>query len=174
MFCPRCAQPSDNGQKFCRHCGFSLQAVSNLLIEATSTTESDKSRFERQQRRTIVGIFIFLLLWLITLLSQDLSGHDPLFSKVASYIGTVFFVLAIVLVLYVGIRQWLYQQPNDSTDGKQVQAETQQPNAKTAEFRREEKAERLLSESQLQPMPSVTEQTTELLSVEERRRAKES
>jgi hypothetical protein len=143
-------------------------------MEAPSTAESDETRFDKHQRRTIVGIFTSLLLWLITLLSQDLSGHDPTFSKVASYIGTALFVLAILLGLYVGIRQWLHHQPKDSTDRKQVQAGTKQPNAKTTELPGEEKAERLLSESQLEPMPSVTEHTTEILLVEERRRAKES
>ena len=83
MYCPNCGKDNSVGQRFCRACGMSLQAVSHALAEhlgetALPPTGRRQEKLERWGK--IVGITGFALLLLmfigvfISLLASKLFG----------------------------------------------------------------------------------------------------
>jgi hypothetical protein len=77
MHCPNCAQPATADQQFCRSCGMSLEAVSKLVAEHSSSPveiqkKADKVALEAAIVRSmfnwlmwgmiILGLGVFLLI----------------------------------------------------------------------------------------------------------------
>jgi len=159
MYCPNCGKENSAEQKFCRSCGLSLEKAVELLAEQLPALKLDKSLRERQRRvdrwLTIVAasgisLFVISILWAIIYKIIILKGEVLEGSLFAAFIvGLVVFAL---LALYgeslrkaAGKRQLMQPPPTEVSD--------------TA---------KLLPDSQMEPIPSVTERTTELLTVDKK------
>lgn len=160
MHCPNCGTKTSTEQKFCRSCGLSLDEFARMLTE--QLPEARARLLERQQRiehwlgrvsGALVAMFVCALvvgvIWGVIMRGQILSGLLLL----AFIIGAV---ASLSLVYY-----------NEALKEKLGQSAAPDPalpeSAPTG---------KLLSESHFDPVPSVTERTTDLLAVEERHGAK--
>jgi uncharacterized membrane protein len=162
VYCPNCAQPTSTEQKFCRSCGLSLEKAAQSLVEQLPAAELNKDLRERQRRVErllyILGgsagvIFIVTLFW--TVINEIISGEVPLLG------GLIF--LAFILGLVAFALLMLYRQSLLKASSKRPSTQPTLPEA--------EPTARLLPESYVEPIPTVTERTTELLVAEKKKRS---
>lgn len=159
MYCPNCGKENSAEQKFCRSCGLSLEKAVQSLVEQLPALELDKNLRERQERvdrwlvilaASGISVFVVGILWAIIYKLIIIKGEVLEGSVFAAFfVGLIIFAL---LALYseslrktAGKRQMLQAPPKEVSD--------------TA---------KLLPDSQVEPVPSVTERTTELLTVEKK------
>ena len=164
MFCPGCGAKNLVEQKFCRSCGVNLEGTTASLLEQfPDGTRSDLQRKEQSLDRfgsvafTGFGIVIGVgLLWLLYYIFERmvLSGKQP----VPGILLIAFIIFAGLSLGYVFWREHLSEKR--SKLGKSPNAEL--PTATTG---------KLLEEPTFEPVPSVVEHTTELLTKIPRSRA---
>ncbi len=157
MFCPGCGSNNSVEQKFCRSCGMNLEgSAASLLEQFPDGTRSDLKRQERNLERfgsivftgfgIMVCIFVIVLLYAI-LTNMILSGTQPFFGALAM----AFIIFAALTLTYVIRRESL----NEKRQKLGVLPDTNSlPGATTG---------KLLEGSTIEPVPSVVEHTTELL-----------
>ena len=154
MYCPNCGKSNSAEQKFCRSCGLSLEKTVQSLADQLPALELDKQLRERQRRvdrlinivaGTAGSIVVAGVLWGIV--------YEIIIVKGEVIAGLFFlaFVLGVILFALLSI----YGESLRKTAGKRQLPEPHpQVVADTG---------KLLSESHVEPLPSVTERTTELL-----------
>jgi hypothetical protein len=160
MYCPNCSTKVSLDQKFCRACGLGLEKIVESLSEQLPTKldeslQAEKNKLERAGMiaLSIFGLGLFgLLLYLV--------GYKLMLSqgKIIAALGIIGFMVFIGCGL---LSVMLFAKANEIKEAaskRQVQGpdELQQPSLTT----------NLLPEGQLEPVPSVTENTTELLFAE--------
>jgi hypothetical protein len=163
MFCPHCGKVNSVEQNFCRSCGFGLEKVAQSLAEQLPATELNKHLEDRKrqvERRLSIllvstfGIFVIAFLWALV--------YNIIIVKGDVLKGLIFLTLfiamvsALVLVVY---RESL----RESLSKRQLSQTTLPLTEQTA---------KLLPESDFEPIPSVSEGTTELLYAEKKGGAK--
>jgi zinc-ribbon domain len=159
MFCPDCGKLNSAEQKFCRSCGLSLDKVAQSLAEQRPATELNKHLKDRQRQVErwlsillggTFGIFVLAVLWAIVYQIIIVKG-DVLKGLIflTVFVGTV---AALILVVYrESLRESLAKRQLPQTPLPMTEHTT-----------------RRLPESDLKPIPSVTESTTELLYAEKK------
>ena len=160
MYCPQCGLTNSAEQKFCRSCGLSLEKVVQSLVEQLPGTDIEKNLGERQRKvelwAKILGtavVSLSVLAFLVGILYQMIFVKG----KVAVGLGFLGLILGIAaFILLLLYREYLIK----ASKRPLPKAETSPP-ADTAE---------LLPEPSFEPIPSVTERTTELLAVDRRER----
>jgi hypothetical protein len=156
MYCPNCARENSAEQKFCRACGLSLEGVVELLSEQLPGTTNDKNLSERQRK---------VDLWARILGASMIS---LLVLTVLSYISYQLFVLQddllpglVVIVLILGFLAFgllmFYRDYLAKASKRTLPEPASLPAQDTG---------KLLPEPSFEPIPSVTERTTDLLTVE--------
>lgn len=169
MFCPKCAQPSPDDQKFCRHCGFSLHEVAPLLSETSLTNEQGshpETKAQRQERRLkrAAGLLVVsFVLWIVLLAMQDIPGLSQALKQILRYVSVSFFALALPLGLYLAVKAFSLWQFGGSTDHNLPIARDLPAVKQTAQLPAARDADMPSFESRPEPVPSVTERTTDLL-----------
>lgn len=157
MYCPNCGKENSAEQKFCRACGLSLEQAVQSLLEQLPDIELDRNLRNRQRKvdrlTTLVGasaisIVVIGVLWGII--------YEIIIVKGEVIPGLFFLAFILGIVLFALLA--MYRESLRKTSGKrQASKPTSSPVGDTAG---------LLPESHIEPIPSVTERTTELLTVE--------
>jgi hypothetical protein len=171
MHCPNCGTKTSTEHKYCRSCGLSLEKFALLLAEELPAGELGRAEVEEltrlaaRERRIVFWLTAAAALFIACVVGAVLYG---IIGKIIIEKGHVFgglvFLLVILLPLAFG-GLFLYRESLQKKMQKRLEPA----------LPRGEKTGRLLpDDARFEPVPSVTERTTELLSVEKSRRKAES
>jgi hypothetical protein len=159
MHCPRCGTNATVGQQFCRSCGLNLEKVTELLgdelsVEPLSSNE-ERARLRERQRKLeqwggIAGLVTFLLI-LLTLIVVVFSQMT--LKQSALVIPGLLLILLAIGAAVMG----LFQTYSKSLMGKLANP----PRPRPLEVPGSNETRKL--EGYREPVPAVTEGTTELL-----------
>jgi hypothetical protein len=159
MFCPNCGKQATTDQNFCRSCGFSLPEVAQLVARQLPAVEPSQAlidsaeslqRHRRVQRWGDIGFRGALIGFIVLVISAIYTGFD----------GGIRFVMAFLLLAclvslpFFKVLSW-EAQANQSAILRQRPKPAARPQAAPTA--------KLPPERRPEPMPSVTEHTTELL-----------
>ncbi len=156
MYCPNCGKENSAEQKFCRSCGLSLEQAVQSLAEQLPGLELDKNLRQRQARvdrlinivaGSAISIVVGGVLWGIV--------YEIIIVKGEVIPGLFFLAIIIGIILFALLS--LYSESLRKAAAKRRLSEPTPRVGETAE---------LLPETHLEPVPSVTERTTELLTTE--------
>lgn len=154
MYCPNCGKTSEGEQNFCRSCGLSLEKVAQSLAEQIPAVDLETSQALRRRRverwlSILLGsgfaVFVVAVLWVLI--------YNIIIVKGNVLQGLVFlglFVAAVLSLLLVVYRESLLEA-------------ARKPQQSGREVPKTGNTVELLPESHAEPIPSVTERTTELL-----------
>lgn len=155
MHCPRCGSSATVGQQFCRSCGLSLDKVAELLgnelpLEPTRAKEIARLR-ERQRKFHEWGGIAGLITFGLILLTMIVVVFSQMIMKGRSMIipGLLLILLAIGAAV-MGLCQTYSKSLKEKLERPQLPRPTETDEARTLDAYRE-------------PVPTVTERTTELL-----------
>lgn len=156
MFCPNCGANNSTEQKFCRSCGLNLEQTSISLLEQLPNAQA--ANLTARERRLekfgaiafggfgiVIGLAVLGIIYAI-LTGMILSGKQP-------WIGVLlvlFIVFALLSVSYVIFAEDLKERKNKLKSN----AANELASPDTG---------KLLHEGIVEPVPSVTEDSTELL-----------
>ena len=157
MHCPRCGTSATVGQQFCRSCGLSLEKVTELLgeeVELSSTIE-ERARLRERQRKFeqwggIAGLVTFgliLLTLIVVVFSQIILKQRALVIP-----GLILILLAIGAAV-----MGLFQTYSKSLMAKLANP----PRPRPLDVSGSNETRKL--EAYREPVPTVTDRTTELL-----------
>jgi len=168
MFCPNCGAKTSVEQKFCRACGLGLEKIASSLTEQLPTRADDspssvQSEKERLERWGLVALSVFgagvvaLLLFFI--------GYKMMYLE-----GKILNGLALLGLMIMGgcglISVILFAKAQEA--GEAAKRRIQPKDAAGLPAPTKE----LLTEGHLEPVPSVTDRTTDLLYAEKKDAAK--
>lgn len=166
MYCPNCGTKISMEQKYCRSCGLGLEKIAQSLVEQlpTKLAESLQAQKDKIERWGVVALSIFgvgvLSIPLYRVVRLLLEG------RILAGLG----LLALIAVLACGVLSVIL-----FAKAKEVEeAKTKRRAEQAKELPGGSAAPRLLPEGHLEPIPSVTDGTTELLYAESKNAAQES
>jgi hypothetical protein len=160
MFCPNCGKSTSAEQKFCRSCGLSLEKTVQSLAEQLAAGDLDKNLQDKQRKverwiKIVAGSAISLVtvsvLWGIL--------YELILIKGEVLNGLIFLLFILGLITFALLV--LYRESLVKKSAKRLSSQTS-PLPVAAD------SEKLLAETYLEALPSVTEHTTELLEVEQK------
>lgn len=162
MYCPNCGAQTSIEQNFCRACGLGLEKIAQSLSEQLPTKvdlslQAQKERFEKLGIAALSVFGLGVLSLLVYLVGYKLISKGDLFSTLA-FIG--FFIMVVCGIGSV----ILFAKAKEAGDAA-IKRRPQPDLAKGTETTKD-----LLSEGHFEPVPTVTERTTELLVAEKRDR----
>lgn len=161
MYCPNCGTKTSPDQNFCRACGLGLEKIALSLSEqlparAEQSLLARKDRLEKMGVAALsvfgLGLFSFLLYAV---------GYKLLMTQ-----GNVLAALAIigfVIMIACGLTSVVLFARAKELGEEATKRRPQQDLSKGTEPTKE-----LLTEGHFEPVPTVTERTTELLAVDKR------
>jgi hypothetical protein len=154
MHCPICGEESSLDQRFCRHCGFNLEPVSEL-VSGSAGFEAERAKAEQETHlvhrmfRWISWGCIVLAIGVVLLITNKNLVQDKLLQTLST------------LIILGGTAIAMYGVLSSTLRGASL-PRTSAP--KTSEQISSARTTRELEEAKMpQPMPSVTERTTELI-----------
>jgi hypothetical protein len=157
MFCPNCGANNSTEQKFCRSCGLNLvKSAESLVEQMPSAQTANLLRHEKAIERfgnfalggfgVVVIIGIATLVWF--LVTKILIRGTDIFSAVLLISFIVFAILSLLFVIF-----------NETLKEKKAKINHTLEN----ELTEPKNTGKLLEEKPFEPIPSVVENTTELL-----------
>lgn len=160
MYCPNCGTKTSADQKFCRACGLGLEKIA-LSVSEQLPAKVNRSLQEQKERFEKLGVAALSVfgLGVLSIIAYGI-GYKLMMSK-----GDILAALAVigfVIMMACGLASVvLFAKANEVA--KEVTKRPSQPDLSSGESTKE-----LLTEGHFEPVPAVTERTTELLTVEKR------
>ena len=161
MYCPNCGSQTSTDQKFCRACGLGLEKIA-LSLNEQLPARLDQSLIARQDRLEKLGLgalSVFglgVLGFLLYAVAQKLLVSQGSLLTILALVGLVIMLGCGLLSVILFARA---KELKEQASKRQLQPNANEPSAPTKE---------LLPESRLEPVPTVTDRTTELLFAEKR------
>ena len=156
MLCPNCGTRMTTEHKFCRNCGMNLEPVSKALAahlapggaaSAAVARAAERRTVQRTTRGLLTGIIV--VLFGVFMMAVPLGNAFKVLGLMSALLGIVFVLVTMLSTLRVSA----------PTDAAPAPTTPHLPDATPP-------TGRLLDESRIEPVPSVTDHTTELLGVE--------
>jgi hypothetical protein len=168
MFCPNCGTKSSAEQRFCRSCGFGLEKTAQSLAEQLPA-EMDENLQARKERLERLGM-ILLSMFGAGILGLILYGIVYKMILVQGRAWEGLGLLALIVMIACGLLSVvLFAKANEAAE-----ASGQRKIREPEKLSHAETTGKLLPETKLEPVPSVTERTTDLLFAEKKKSVKES
>lgn len=158
MYCPNCGKQTSIDQNFCRACGLSLEKTALSLSEQlpVKVDESLQAQKERLEKFGVAMLSVFavcVLTLLLFLLGQKL---------IAKGLPGILAMIGALIIIVCGLGSVILFARAKELDEKS--SKRRQQNLSSGS----EPTKELLTEGQFEPVPTVTERTTELLAVDKR------
>jgi hypothetical protein len=160
MFCPNCATNNSTEQKFCRSCGIYLGVIAESLLLQLTTAQNARlskkeSSIENFKNFVLSRFGLGLLIGVIFIISS-------IFFKVILKDNNVSFGISLIVITVSTV--WIILCASYFQFAKERKAQINP--AMTSELTDKKDTGKLLEEKPFEPVQSVTENSTELLSVE--------
>lgn len=159
MHCPHCGTESSSEQKFCRRCGLGLEKFALTLAEQLPEGSGDyevMARLLARQRRVEFWLSAAVMAFISLLVAAIFYA---LVVKIIIEKGQVVSGLIFLFVILLGLASVGLVVYNESLKEKLGKTPAREPAATP----KEAATAKLLHESRIEPVPSVTERTTDLL-----------
>ena len=154
MFCPNCGKANSVDQKFCRSCGFNLEETARSIVQQLPAGHVEHSLAERRElvEKMLFGLggvgltgFVAFLIWRIVV---------DIIVGMGQVLGGVLLALVVLILAFLVVLAAYRQDLIDKAAKRPLSSpETPLPEPTT----------RQLGEPTFEPIPSVTEPTTDLL-----------
>ena len=159
MYCPNCGKQTAPDQKFCRACGLGLDKIAHSLGEQLparidETLVAQKERFEKLGVAALSVFGLGLLSIFVYLAGKELIQKGDLREALFTLGLFVMFACGLISVFLFAKAKEL----GDKAKQRQLPGPTEKPGS----------TKELLNEGDFEPVPTVTERTTELLFAEKR------
>ena len=159
MYCPNCGTKTSTDQNFCRSCGLGLDKIALSLTEQLPTQpnrsiQEQKERFEKLgvAALSVFGLGVFSLIVYGIVYKLIISEGDLL---------TALAAVGLIIMIACGLASvFLFAKANEA--GQEA------TKRKPQDLASGESTKELLTEGRFEPVPTVTDRTTELLTVEKR------
>ena len=159
MFCPNCGTKTSIDQNFCRACGLGLEKIAVSLNEQLPT-RVDVSLQEQKERFEKLGVAA-LSVFGLGLLSMIIYGVVYKLMLSEGDILSALAAIGLIIMIACGIASAiLFAKANEAGEAA-TKRNPQQNLPAEGESTRE-----LLTEGHFEPVPTVTERTTDLLTIE--------
>jgi hypothetical protein len=159
MYCPNCGSKTSTDQNFCRACGLGLEKIA-LSLNEQLPTRVDLSLQEQKQRFEKWGVAA-LGVFGLGVLSLIIYGIIYKLMVNGGSILTGLAALGLIIMIACGLASAiLFAKANEAGEAA-TKRRSQQNFATESESTKE-----LLTEGHFEPVPSVTDRTTELLTIE--------
>ena len=158
MYCPNCGAKNSIEQNFCRACGLSLEKTALSLSEQlpAKVDQSVQAQKERLEKLGVAALSVFGL-GVLSLLVYGI-GIKLIDKGVLGILAT----LGVLIMLVCGLGSVILFARAKELEEKS--SKRRQPSLSSGR----ETTKELLSEGHFEPVPTVTERTTELLTVDKR------
>jgi len=154
MYCPNCGKPNSSEQKYCRACGLNLEDTSRSVTEQLPAALQDQRLAKRRDlvEKILLGLAgVGITAFVLILISTIIIAKGNVLGGIVFITFLVGMAVALMLVLYRhSLIEASAKRPLQANDSR----ETSLPPT-TA---------RQLADPYFEPVPSVTEPTTDLLS----------
>lgn len=162
MFCPNCGAKNTTEQKFCRSCGLNLEQTALSLLEQIPSAES-AGLLKRQRNLEKFGNIAFGGFGLVLLTAISAIIYFIINKMILSGANVFFGILLIAFIIFAALSLVFVIFNEDLKERKQKSNP-----ALTNELSEKRDTGKLLEEKPFEPIPSVTESTTELLYAEKK------
>lgn len=165
MFCPNCGAKNQSDQSYCRSCGLKLGEITQFVSEQFPTEEyaALQRRKDRLEKLGLLSLSLFGFLVFALILAKAayykiiLFGSDIIFG--AAFVAMI--ISGLLSVVFFNYSK-LFMNLDKVNHRLPSPAESDSPGAPTA---------KLIEDKPFEPVPSVTENTTDLLTVENKARS---
>ena len=159
MYCPNCGTKTSIDQNFCRACGLGLEKIAVSLTEQLPTKpnrslQEQKERFEKlgMAALSVFGLGILAFIAYSIVYKLMMSKGDIL---------TGLAMIGFIIMIACGLASVVLF-------AKAKEAGEEATKRKPQELSSDQSTKELLTEGHFEPVPTVTDRTTELLTVERR------
>jgi len=162
MFCPNCGAKSSTEQKFCRACGLGLEKIALSVTEQLPTGPDDHllSQKEKFERWGVVALSVFGAGLLSIILYNIIYKMMITQGNIVAGLAALGFLIIAGCGLLAAILFAKAKEAEQAAGKRRIQ---EKDAAVIATPTKE-----LLGEGHFEPVPSVTDRTTELLYVEKK------